>query len=831
MRARRKSRTLTFAVTLAVSLTPLACDSGSGHKSSTTTQPPSTGPHDDAAAAYAIMPSGQYGSVPPPANAADQAKLYDGLTPLFGNVTQNDLGKYFTSEALGTDGQGPLTTEPAPRPGVKIVRDRYHIPHVYGTTDDDVMFGAGWAEAEDRGLLLEQARYNARVAAVDAPGVDALSLTSSLKSFVPSAQTEKALSAQTQVLEASGANGKAVLHDIDQWTAGVNAYYKKSHNTAKPWTRNDVYALSALKGQFVGQGGGDETRASMFLSGLESKLGTQKGLSVFNDLREPNDAETPVSVNGSVEFQSPPQSMAGNVLFDNGSFKPISYASATPAPTAPAHASNALLVSGARSATGHPLMVAGPQIGYYYPGLTMEIDLHGPGIDARGVTSATIGYVLIGRAEDYAWSLTSAGLDIIDTYAETLCGGSDTKYEYNGQCRDMQKFDAGTLKGTPDQEISFYTTVHGPVIGYATVHGRKVAVTRKRSTEGRDALDLLLFRDLTEGNAHNFNDFARIVNQSPQTFNTFYVDDQNIGVFTSGLVPIRPADVDPGLPIDGTGKYEWQGFISQDEHPQGLNPPNGEIVNWNNKTIAGYRAPDDNWTYGPEQRVQLLTNNLGSGGSQTLASLTAAMNKAATQDVRSALFEPLLSTLLRGGPAPSPREMQMLDLLDKWHDNGSSRLDRNLDGKIDDPGAAIMDAAWPELASAWAQPVLGTLTSQFADLVAPFDDPPGGQYGGWHIYMDKDLRTLLGKPVTDRYSTEYCGNGDLAACRASLWAALKAVGDELAVEQGPDPASWRADAKAERITFAPGLLSYTMRYTNRPSGYQQLITFNGHRPQ
>ena len=814
----------------AIALVPLACDSGGGHKNTTpTTAAQPAGPHDYAQTAYAIMPSGQYGSVPPPVQAADQAKMYDGLTPLFGNVTENDLPKYFTSEALGTAGQGRVTTEPAPRPGVRIVRDAMHIPHVYGTTDDDVMFGAGWVEAEDRGLLLEQARYNARVAAVDAPGVDALSLTSGLKTFVPSAQTENALSQQTKVLEAAGPNGVAVLHDIDQWTAGVNAYYRKTHNAAKPWSRNDVYALSALKGQFVGQGGGMEAWNSMFLSALEAKLGAQKGLAVFNDLREPNDAETPVSVNGNVEFQPPPTSMAGNVLLDNGSFRPTTYTGALPAPAGPAHASNALLVTGSRSATGHPLMVAGPQIGYYYPGLTMEIDLHGPGIDARGVTAATIGYVLIGRSEDYAWSLTSAGLDIIDTYVETLCGGSDTKYEYNGQCRDMKLFDAGVLKGTPDQRIAFYTTVHGPVIGYATVHGRKVAITRKRSSAGKDALDLLLYRDLTRGNAHNFSDFARIANQSPQTFNSFYVDDKDIGVFTSGLVPIRPPDVDPGLPVDGTGKYEWQGFISQDKHPQGLNPPEGQIVNWNNKTIAGYEAPDDNWSLGAEQRVQLLTNNLGTRGNQTLATLTAAMNKAATQDLRAVQFEPLLSALLHGGPAPSARAAEMLKLLDQWHANGGSRLDRNLDGKVDDPGAAIMDAAWTKLADAWANPVLGSLTDQFASIASPFDAPPGGQYGGWHIYMDKDLRTLLGKPVTEPFAVKYCGNGDVAACRASLWAALTAAGDQLAAAQGPNPSSWRADATKERITFAPGILSYTMRYTNRPSGYQQLITFNGHR--
>ena len=39
------------------------------------------------------------------------------------------------------------------------------------------------------------------------------------------------------------------------------------------------------------------------------------------------------------------------------------------------------MVAGKRSATGHPLFVGGPQIGYFYPGLTLEMDLHGPGIE------------------------------------------------------------------------------------------------------------------------------------------------------------------------------------------------------------------------------------------------------------------------------------------------------------------------------------------------------------------------------------------------------------------------------------------------------------------
>ena len=58
---------------------------------------------------------------------------------------------------------------------------------------------------------------------------------------------------------------------------------------------------------------------------------------------------------------------------------------------------------------------------------------------------------------------------------------------------------------------------------------------------------------------------------------------------------------------------------------------------------------------------------------------------------------------------------------------------------------------------------------------------------------------------------------------------MEAAGAELQAAQGPDPAAWRADAVRERIKFAPGLLPLTIRYTNRPSGIQQLLEFEGHR--
>ncbi len=798
-------------------------------------QPAAAAAHDYAQTALNIIPSGQYGDVPPPPGADAQAQMYDGLTPLFDNVTNADLTQYFKSERFGVDTAGPGTIESVPHPGVGILRDSYDVPHVYATTHDGGVWAAGWIAAEDRGLLLQQARYNARVAAIDAPGLSAINLVSSLQSFTPSEQTEAEVAKQTNVLLAAGPEGRAVLHDIDVFITGINDYLAMHSPSTAPWTRNDVYAVNALKDQYLGEGGGGEARRSQFLGGLRRRLGAKKGMKVFNDLRQFKNPDSPTTVDGNFDYGHIPKHARGSAILDPGSFQ------ATPAAskkdlgkqTLPerAQASNDLMIDANHSKTGHPLMVGGPQVGYFYPGLTYEIDMHAPGLHWRGATSLPFpGYLLIGRGQDFANTLTSASGDVIDQYAEQLCGGNGTKYRYRGRCRSMGQFDAGTLNGDP---VSFRTTVHGPVVGYATVHGRNVAISSKRSSYGKDVLDQLFFRRLSDGQVHNPQSFFRAAALTPQTFNSFYIDSKHVAEYTSGKLPIRAPGVDPGLPTIGTGQFEWRGFLSAKGHPHGVDPKNGTMVNWNNSVAHGFGAADNEWgRNGSAARVDLLNYNLQRlkrGGKWTLASVTSAMNAAATQDVRAIDTVPLLSRLLQGTTAPSPQAAQMLSLLVAWREHGGSRLDVDLDGKIDDPGAAIMDAAWPRIANRLMRPRLGDQLDELNSLFSRFDQPPKGQYDGWYQYFDRDIRRLLGMPVAKPFNLAYCGAGHLARCRNAMWKALDLAGADLTAAQGTaDPSAWRADATAEQIHFVPGLLPTTMRYTNRPSGIQQVISFNGH---
>jgi acyl-homoserine lactone acylase PvdQ len=788
-----------------------------------------------------ILPAGNFGSIPTSSTLPQierQAKMYNALTPLFSHVTSADIAKDFKGEPINVSGApGKVTRETVPHAGIKIYRDAYNVPYIYAKTDADLTWASGWVEAEDQGLLLGEAHYLGLLAAIDAPGLSAVNLIGNLASFTPTKQTENEVAKQTSTLLAHGHEGRAVLHDIDLYLEGINAY-RAAHDQTPKFTRNDIYAFNAIKDQFVGEGGGNQALNSEFLSALQRHLGASKGMKVWNDLREAHDPEAPASVPGHVQFQPRPKNLSGNVRLDPGSLSSSASDALATQDRYRGHASNELMVSGQRSATHHPIMVAGPQIGYFYPGFTTELVENAPGIHQRGVTSAPFpGYIFIGRSQDQGWSLTSAGLDQIDTYVETLCGNSKHKYLFDGRCRKMQFFDAGKLtEHGKSSEVTFWRTVHGPVFGYAHVHGKLVALTHKRASYGKDTLDQLFYYKLGHGQVHNIHQFFQAANLTPQTFNSFYMDDKNIGVFTSGLVPIRPRNVDQDLPINGSGHEEWHGFVSFKNHPHGMNPPSGEIVNWNNRPQQGYEAPDDNWMLGAIQRVTLLLRNLGHGKNVTPAHVVSAMNEAATQDVREVTIEPILSKVLHGGHAPSARDAKMLSLLDEWHHHGSSRLDRTGNGKITAPGAMIMDTAWPLMAKAWARAVLGgPLTSQLASFQSIYDYPnngngTGGQYSGWHIWMDKDLRTILGEHVRGKFNLRYCGKGKLSRCRKLLWHALDQAGNELAKQQGPNPAKWRQSATAEEITFIPGILPYKMRYTNRPTGIQQILSFHGHAP-
>ena len=405
-------------------------------------------PKDYASIALDIMPPGE--AADSSANSTDQLALYDALTPLWNAVSPSNVHRLFKPETFGLQGKAQRV-EDTGRKRLKIVRDKWDVAHITGKTRADVMFGSGYVTAEDRNLLMQLVRGPSRIAALDVPGLDAFSLALSGRVFIPSEQAEDFLAAQYQVLESHGAKGRAIIADIDAFVAGVNAYIQKTGLQIPPWNRNDFVASAALIGGIFGVAGGDEVRRAEYLDALQDKLGAAEGRQVWDQLRQAKDPDSPVTVPGTFSYgEASGSAMPGNAVVDDGSFKPFEPGGPKLAKHRSTSMSNALLVAAKKSVSKHPIFVAGPQVGFYWPEFLLELDLHGGGIDTRGASFPGIGYVVVGRGKDYAWSAMSSHSDVVDSFVETLCGGDDLHYTYKGECHAMGTFDAGLLKGRGD---------------------------------------------------------------------------------------------------------------------------------------------------------------------------------------------------------------------------------------------------------------------------------------------------------------------------------------------------------------------------------------------
>jgi hypothetical protein len=773
-----------------------------------------------------ILPPGNYGGLPTTANSRDQLPLYDALTPLRGHVTASDIDRLFLPENFSPI--GTTHEEQTGRPGLRLVYDAYGIPHVYGKTRADVAYGAGWTTARDRGLLAQVGRGPARAAVADVPGIDAFSLVTSGQSFVPSAQAEALVTGQRQLLvKTYGEKGRQILRDAQSYADGLNGYWKANNIVQPPATVNDVIAITAFIGSIFGAGGGGEATNADLLAKLQQGLGSVRGHDAWDDVMLSMDPEAPTTTKRRFDYGPlTGGKVRGSVVIDPRSIvaldprqapSPMTDPVAVNAAAAPPkkEASNFLIVAPKRSATKNSLAVMGPQLGYYYPEIVQQMDLHGPGYHAQGAAVPGLAmYILIGRTQHYAWSLTSANHDVRDVFAEQLCepdGSAPTRtsthYLFDGTCRAMATFDAGSLNGTP---IKFPTTVHGPMIGTATVHGMPYALARQRSTFGKDVLNLAALKDMTDGRASTPRKFFSTANEFNFTFNWGYVSRTSTAYFSSGLLPRRARSLDRRLPTLGTGEFDWRGFLSQNEHPHDIGGPGGLLLSWNNRSAPGFMHGDDQ-AYGSVQRVELFNR---FPAHVRLPDDVSIMNRAATQDVRSPVW-PVVRAVLGTGKAPSPLARKAVQLVDAWVRRDAPLLDADGDGLNDDPGAAVMDATWPVLADAVMKPVFGDL---LGDLKAVHGI--GGEIGA--SYVDKDLRTLLDRHVRGRFHLSYCGNGSLSRCRASLWAAVDQVATVLATAQGPDPTLWREPAS--RTRFVPGIIPDTIRRTNRPT-FQQVLEF------
>jgi hypothetical protein len=548
--------------------------------------------------------------------------------------------------------------------------------------------------------------------------------------------------------------------------------------------------------------------------------------------------------------------------------------------------SNALLVSGKHTVSGHPIAVFGPQTGYFEPQALVEIDLHGgPDLQARGMAIPGTPYVDIGRGPDYAWSATSSGQDLIDTFAVPLCdpqGGAvkldDPKgYEYGGKCQAIEllehknSWQPNAVDSTPagSETLRAYRTEVGLGIATATIRGKPVLYTSQRSTYKHEfdaaAAVVAWNTPARNNNAREFQQNAMLMGYA---FNWFYIDDKDIAYIDPGFEPVRAKGLNPNFPVWAKPKFEWRGWNPDSwssqrakiaQRPKAINQD--WIISWNNKQAPGYRAPESSWSLSSLYRSQMLEDQLKrrlKGGRKIdLPGTIDAMAEAATTDFRAVYVLPWALKVL--GKQKDPKLAKAIADLQAWRAAGSHRIDRDKNGVYENSDAIrIMDAWWPLWTEGEFKPVLGDDLWKLVlgRLENGIDDTPNG-HGAHHgsayqgaIYgqVQKDLRGVLGaKRIKGRYSRGYCGGGKLNRCRAMLAATLSAAidtpaakvyaGDRICEGQpaiGPaDPGRKPADQACWGAIWhqaASAVESPLIPWQNRPT-FQQAVEVQGHRPR
>ena len=848
----------------------------------------------------------QQGGGAHPVHNTDQREMYAALIQAVPTLGEDKLDDLFKDASFGVKLED-IEREYSPREGVTVLRDRsFGVPHVYGATRSDTMFGAGYVSAEDRLFMMDVLRHTGRGRLSELLGPSAANIAMDCAQYRVADYTEEELQAMIDELPAGvdPALAAQAKQDVTDYAAGVNAYideatadpsklpgeYGALQIVPEPWTPTDTVAVASLIGGSLGVGGGGELGNAEFLNALGVQgFSPAERRQILEDLRFVDDPEArsstddpfPYDVNlGPVDPASIAIPSEGSVVAEDdvvtdsctgggGGPLPIPLAASGPFGPIPLRfpdgASNALLVGSKLSKSGSPMAVFGPQVGYWSPEILMELDLHGPGIAARGVGFPGISmYILLGRGDEYGYSATSASGDQVDVRAVRLCeeeGGAPTVdsthyVRQDGQCTPIETREDSWLSkpsaggtGLPQQITISTERVElaglpgasgqrggrvGIIQARGLIDGAPVAFVRQRVSYGGEVDSALTYIEMMNPDVINgAEDFQRAFSRFNFTFNWFYVDDQDIAFQLGGAHPLRASGTDPDLPVWDAAQWGWTGLLSFEGTPKDISPSKGYITSWNNKQAPGFRAADNNWGFTSVDRVLPLDDRIQSAaagdGKVDLVELVHAMGDAATVDLRGDKVLPLLLEVI--GPPATQRLQAATALLQAWHDAGAHRRDQDADGQYEHQGAvALMDAWWARAVEAVFGDVLG---DAFDDIPVTIDDAAnsvdhnGSSYNdGFYGHVEKDLRALLGKPVDGGFSRGYCGGGVLGACRTALLESFDAAVTQLETDQGTNPATWNADETLDEIRYTSvGVAGIDpIPWQNRPT-FQQVLQF------
>lgn len=415
---------------------------------------------------------------------------------------------------------------------VSIIRDDYGVPHIYGKTDADAVFGLLYAQCEDDFRRVERNFTWAIGRLAEAEGESMLYSDLRAQLFMTEDEAKEYYKSSPEWLQKL----------CQAWADGIN-YYLHTHPEVKPKV---IKKYEPWMTMYFTEGsiGGDIERIS-----------TKKIKQFYENTKEIS------------------------------SIKDDAYAFEEP------QGSNGFAIAGKLTESGNAMLLINPHTSFYFRGEVHMVSEEG--LNAYGAATWGQFFVYQGFNEHTGWMHTSTYTDVIDEFKEVIIKEEGKlSYQYGEEVRPVTVKQV-TLRyedGEEMKEKSFpiYRTHHGPITH--AVDGNWVATSMM--WEPVKALQ----QSYTRTKKQNLKEFHEMMNmRTNSSNNTVFADSEgNIAYYHGNFIPIRDDQYDYTQPVDGSNPdTDWKGLHTVEEAIKVINPPNGWIQNCNSTpfTSAAVYSP------------------------------------------------------------------------------------------------------------------------------------------------------------------------------------------------------------------------------------------------
>ncbi|HSC28471.1 MAG TPA: penicillin acylase family protein [Vicinamibacterales bacterium] len=513
--------------------------------------------------------------------------------------------------ALATiDGQIAV---PGLRADVQVVRDRWGIPHIYASSEEDLFLAQGYVAAQDRLWQMEMWRRSGegRLAEVLGPQALPRDRMARLLKYRGRADEEELSTyhPRARILMAAFVNGVNAF--IEQHAARLPVEFVLTGIKPEPWT---IETLILRQIAF-----GDAT-SELQLARSVAQLGPEeanrrRNPDPWDDLRVPDGLD--VGIIGEEVLASTraggrpprPEILPAFRGAASGGDQPVENIVREPG-------SNNWVVNAAFSATGKPVVANDPHREVTLPSLRYITHLNAPGWNVIGASEPPFLGVAIGHNERLGWGLTIVGTDQHDVYVEELNPANPNEVRWQDGFEPLRVVhERIPVKGRQPETVELKFSRHGPVFHEDRARLRAYAL-RSALLERGGAPYLAGLRLSQTADCREFLQAAMHWHAPSENLICGDVNG-NISWLAAALTPSRKG-WSGRLPVPGTGAYEWQGF--RRDMPRELNPARGFVVTANhNIQPADYSPPIMFKTAGAQfDRITRLRQLLVPGRTYTL---------------------------------------------------------------------------------------------------------------------------------------------------------------------------------------------------------------------